>query len=87
MFTIIRNNIHCRVGVSDISMTDVVLCADGRFKPAIEIPSLYAFLSHTKLVREKVAAQERNGWLAVLTRPNCGCADAPAGGEGRGVVP
>lgn len=67
MFTIIRNNIYCRVGVSDISTTDLVLCADGRFKLAVEIPSLYAFLSHAKWVRERVVeAQERNGWLAVL---------------------
>lgn len=66
MFTIIRNNIHCRVSVSDISKTDLVLCADGRFKLAVEIPSLYAFLSHAKRVRERVEAQERNGWLAVL---------------------
>ena len=63
---VIRNDVRCCVSVLDLNEADLVMCADGRFKPATDILSLQAFLSHARWVRERVAAQERPGWFAIL---------------------
>lgn len=66
MFTVIRGNVCCRVGVNDLDKNDLVFCADGRFRRAGDVPSLNAFLSHACAIRERVAAHQRNGWGAAL---------------------
>jgi HNH endonuclease len=66
MFTIIRNNLYYRVELHDIIETDLVFCADGRFHPVTTVPSLYSFLLHSQRIQRRVAAQESNGWGAVL---------------------
>jgi hypothetical protein len=66
MLTIIRNNLYYKVGLHDIIETDLVFCADGRFHPVTSVPSLHSFLMHSRRVRNRVAAQESNGWGAAL---------------------
>jgi HNH endonuclease len=66
MFTIIRYNLCYKVDLHDIIETDLVFCADGRFRPVNSVPSLHSFLQHSQQVRNRVAAQESNGWGAVL---------------------
>lgn len=66
IFTIIRNNCCYRVELSDISESDLVLCADGRFHPINQVPSLCSYLLHLQRVQRRVAAQKPNGWGAAL---------------------
>lgn len=66
MFTVIRGNACCRVGVNDLDENDLVFCADGRFRRATDVPSLSAFLSHAREMRERLAAEQRTGWGAAL---------------------
>ena len=39
MFTVIRGNACCCVGVNDLDENDLVFCADGRFRQATDVPS------------------------------------------------
>lgn len=66
VFTIIRNNLYYSAELKDILGSDLVLCADGRFHPANQVPPLQSYLLHLQRVQRRAAAQEPNGWGAAL---------------------
>lgn len=73
MLTVIRNNAFSRVWLNDILENDLVLCADGRFYAAQNIPSLHSYLLHSQQVQRRVATGESNGWGTMLLFLALGC--------------
>ena len=66
VFTIVRNNFYYSAELKDILGSDLVFCADGRFHPVNQVPSLRSYLLHLQQVQRRVTSHEPNGWGAAL---------------------
>ena len=64
MLIIVRNNIRCYVSPENILATDLVLCSNGSYAPAYQIPALRSYFA--RLQSEQSNATQAGGWGIAL---------------------